>query len=173
MNLLAGGLLVGFFTSAVVTWWPSTWQFAPGIIFGIAIVCYFAKDIWRAHPRKWISISEMVGFVALSYLAYAIALIEAEWVLGTSGFATFDSYASSNALPALYLGCFVGCCIGTFILALCLRILFLRFDLVRGLFLFVLFSGALGSTIVAGFESFGFVPQFLFPAWCLGTTGVF
>ena len=53
-----------------------------------------------------------------------------------------------------------------------MRALFLKFDIVRGLFLFSMFSGAIGSIVVAGFETFGFIPQFIFPVWDTGLMAV-
>jgi hypothetical protein len=172
MRLLTSALISGFVTSVVVTWWPSSWLYAPGIIFGATIAIYFSQQVWREYSNKWVAVFELIGFVGWSYLAYTVALIEAEWVLGTNGFATFSSYSSRDAASALFVGCFVGGCIGAFMLALVMRWLFFKFDLVRGLFLFVIFSGTLGSVIIFGFETFGFIPQFLFPAWYLGVAGV-
>ncbi len=172
MRFLAWSLVSGFLVGAIVTWWPSAWQYAPGVVFGAAIAISFSKEVWDAHDSKTIAVLKLIGFVEWSYLAYAIALIEAEWILGTNGFMTFSSYNTPTATSALFVACFVGGCIGAFILALGMRTVFFKFDVVRGLFLFSLFSGALGSIIAAGFEIFGFIPQFLFPAWHLGVACV-
>lgn len=172
MRLIVWGLVSGFVVSAIVTYWPATWEYAPGVVFGAVIALYFAIDIWKSSRNKASLLLKCITFIAWSYLAYAFALKEAEWILGTNGFASFDSYSQSTALAALFVGCFVGGCLGAFVLALGMRTLFFRFDIVRGLFMFSIFAGMLGSVIAAGFEAFGFIPQFLFPAWHMGVMWV-
>lgn len=172
MKALAWGLISGLLVSVLVVWQPFLWEYAPGAVFGIVIAAYFAKDAWNARKNKLWVIAGLAAFIILSYFAYALALHEAEWVLGTNGFASFDSYRESSALAALFVGAFVGGCIGAFFLAIGIWLFIFKFDLVRGLFVFSLFAGALGSIIAAGFEAFGFLPEFLFPAWHLGVLEV-
>ncbi|HUZ92971.1 MAG TPA: hypothetical protein VNG29_03160 [Candidatus Paceibacterota bacterium] len=172
MRLIVWGLVSGLLVSVAVVWWPLSWQYVPGIVLGATVAFYFSKKILAAQKHAIVGFLKLAGFVLFSSFAYAVALIEAEWVLGTNGFATFESYGAPDALPAVLVGCFVGGCIGSFILALGMRAFLFRFDLVRGLFLFSLFSGALGSVIVVGFELFGFLPQFLFPIWHVGVAAV-
>jgi hypothetical protein len=168
MRLLAWGLIPGLVIGVIVTWWPPSWQYAPGIIFGIALAIYFSLGKFDHFPLKKVDLLSALAFVGVSYIAYSASLMEAEWILGTNGFATFESYANSSAMPALFVACFVGGCIGAFLLAIGIRVFFLKFDIVRGLFLFSMFSGAIGSLVIAGFETFGFIPQFIFPIWDSG-----
>jgi hypothetical protein len=121
---------------------------------------------------KVVEAMKLVGFVVFSCIAYAGALAVAQWMLGANSFATFGSYASLPAVAALCVSCFVGGCLGAFVIALGLRLFIFRFDLVRGLFLFTLFAAAVGSLVAVGFEFFGFTPQFLFPVWNAGMMGV-
>jgi hypothetical protein len=154
--------------SVLVTIWPVSWEYAPGIVFGVAIALYFSLERWRTLSRSVLGLLAPIVFVGVSCLAYYVALTEAEWVLGTNGFATFNSYASGAALPALSVASFVGGCFGAFILGFGIRLLFLKFDIVRGLFLFSIFAGAVGSLTAIGFEMFGFMPQLIFPVWDAG-----
>jgi hypothetical protein len=163
--------VAGSVTSVLVTWWPVSWQYAPGIIFGATISLFFLDDIWRPR-RRMIGILKMLCFIGLSAVAYHIALVEAEWVLGTNGFADWGSYGSSSAMAAIFVACFVGSGVGAVILSAGMRIFFFKFDVVRGMFLFSLTVGAISSFIIVGFEMFGFMPQFLFPVWQFAAGGI-
>jgi len=171
LRLMVWGLVSGLATSAIVTFWPETWTYAPGIIFGATLAGSFVPDIFKTKLGLR-STLKIFGFLAISIIAYRLALAAAEWVLGASGFATFASYASPAAESALYVATFVGGCIGSSILSAGIRLLFFRFNLIRGIFIFAIAAGALGSIITVGFEAFGFIPQFLFPVWHLGMTAV-
>jgi len=168
MKLIAWGLIPGLVISVLVTWWPTDWQYVPGIIFGTALALYFSKGKWALSGWTMNDLVRFIAFIAISTFAYWSSLTEAEWILGTNGFATFASYATASAMPALFVACFIAGCLGAFILAVGIRTLFLKFDVVRGLFLFSLFSGAVGSIVAFGFEAFGFIPQFIFPVWDTG-----
>jgi len=172
MRLFIWSLVSGLLVAILVIQWPPAWEYAPGLVFGLTMAAYFIPEKWKDRSRRFWGILQLAGFVVLSYAAYVISLQEAEWVLGTNGFASFNSYNQSSALAALFVGSFVGGCIGAFVLAIGIRYFLFRFDLVRGLFVFSIFSGMLGSAIVVGFEMFGFIPQFLFPVWHAGVAGV-
>lgn len=174
MVLLVLGFLSGMFASAVVVWWTSVWQWVPAIAFGAVLAGYFTVIAWREHKNMAAAVLKMVIFIGISYAAYYISLQDAGWILGTSGsaFADFTMYNSSAAESSLFVACFVGSCVGIFILSLGIRLLFLKFDFLRGTVLFALCSAALGSVIAVGFENFGFLPQLLFPLWHTAVAGM-
>ncbi len=163
MRLVFLSLLFGIAASAMVAAWPSSWGYVPAIVFAAFLIGYFAPDIAAMHPNKFTASLGSIGFIGLMYFAYYIALFEAQWVLGTNGFANFAAYRNESAEASLFMAFFVGGSIGALMLALGIRYLFFRFDLVRGMVLFALAAGALSSIAAVGFEWFGLLPQFLFP----------
>lgn len=172
MRLVILSLFFGIAASALISAWPASWQYVPAVVFGAFLVGYFAPEIAKMHPSRAIEALESIGFIGLLVIAYSIALFEAQWVLGTNGFADFVDYHAASAEAALFVACFVGGCIGALILAVGIRYVIFRYDLVRGIVLFALCTGTLSSIVAVGFESFGFTPQFLCPIWFTGMTAM-
>ncbi len=172
MRLVILSFFFGIAASALISAWPASWQYVPAVVFGAFLVGYFAPEIAKMHPSRVVEATGSLGFIALLFGAYYVALFEAQWVLGTNGFADFADYHAASAEAALFVACFVGGCIGALILAVGVRYLIFHYDLVRGMVLFALFAGLLSSIIAVGFESFGFTPQFLCPIWFTGMTAM-
>ncbi|HVM77249.1 MAG TPA: hypothetical protein VMU07_03805 [Candidatus Paceibacterota bacterium] len=169
-RFLVWGFASGLLTSAIVTYWPGSWVYAPGLIFGATLAVVFSKRAFGTfgpavlkEPIVW----KLVGFIVVSVAAYYAAVLEAQWLLGMNGFVSFAAYSSENALSAVYVACFVGGCIWALGLSLGIRIFFFPFDMIRGMFLFAITAGTVGSIIIITFEIFGFIPQFIFPVWHL------
>lgn len=172
MRLVFLSFFFGIAASAMISAWPTSWWYVPAVVFAAFLVGYFAPDIAAMHPNKAVAAFGSIAFIGFMICAYYVALFEAQWVLGTNGFANFADYHASAAEAALFMACFVGGCIGALMLAAAIRYLFFRFDLVRGMVLFALAAGALSSMIAVGFEAFSFTPEYLCPIWFTGMTAM-
>ncbi len=167
-RFLVWGFASGLLTSTIVTYWPGTWEYAPGAIFGATLAIVFAKRAFGTFGLlilKEPAVLKLFGFVVVSVAAYWSAVMEAQWILGTNGFTDPSAFNSINALPAIGVASSVGGCIWAFIISVDIRVFFFPFDIVRGMFIFAIMTGIVGSFIVVVFESFGFIPQFIFPLW--------
>src|SRR5690348_792495 len=94
-RFLAWGFASGLLTSAIVTYWPGTWVYAPGAILGATIAIAFIKKAFGTFGPailKEPAILKLLTFIGLSTAAYYLALIEAQWILGTNGFANWSAY---------------------------------------------------------------------------------
>jgi hypothetical protein len=171
-QLLIWGLASGLVTNVVMTWSSDAWEYVPGIVFGATLAIYFAVDIARAHKFSRATILKLLVLLAISTVAYRLALNVADWMMVSVGFTTYASYSLPAAESALYAAFFIGSFIGSFLLTTVFRLLFFRFNFPYGMLILAIAAPILSTVIAVGFETFGFIPQFAIPVMNVGMAAI-